>query len=63
MACFVYHTRSWQKVFVLVDSPTGGCSNVDVCFSVISHRNRSPSCKSSLGVPFQAKVQKACFLA
>eukprot|EP00957_Ditylum_brightwellii_P125728 9584444-Ditylum_brightwellii.AAC.1 len=32
-------------------------------FAAISHCNRLPSCKSSLGLPFQEKVQDACFVA
>eukprot|EP00957_Ditylum_brightwellii_P034448 2612935-Ditylum_brightwellii.AAC.1 len=54
--------RTWQKVFLIDNGAPGDCSQ-KVCFAAISHCNCSPSCSSSLGLPFQEKVQEVCIAA
>eukprot|EP00957_Ditylum_brightwellii_P110527 8431054-Ditylum_brightwellii.AAC.1 len=75
MACFVYHTKSCPSGKLTLALAHGKRSSsstivqlavvamlIGFVFAAIGRRNRSPSCNSFLGFPFQAKVQEACFL-
>eukprot|EP00957_Ditylum_brightwellii_P078100 5937635-Ditylum_brightwellii.AAC.1 len=69
----MYHTKSCPRgrlILVLVhgersSSPTMVQPAIVVrfVFAAIGRRNHSPSSESSLGLPFQGKVQEACIVA
>eukprot|EP00957_Ditylum_brightwellii_P116349 8874971-Ditylum_brightwellii.AAC.1 len=56
------HSTIVQLAFVL-GRPVASAFFSRFLLAAIGRRKCSPSCKSSLGIPFQKKVQEACIVA